>query len=194
MVSASHNPAEYNALKFIKRDGFFFDADDNARFIRALEGKSGWGTYRKQGKVTDAHAEAIDLHVKSIVRVVKKPRRRLKVVIDPVGSCGGEIAVALLKKLGVQLVAIHLAETPEFPRPPEPVAAALKKLSAAVKKHKADIGFGFDPDADRLSLVDERGRAIGEEYTLPLAILSQRARAVPSWQIFRHRCSPSALP
>lgn len=172
MVSASHNPAEYNALKFIKKDGFFFDADDNSRFVRALEAKADWGTYRKQGKIIEAHAQAIDVHVKSILRVVKKPRRRLRVVIDPVGSCGGEIALALLARLGAQVTAIHLEEVPEFPRPPEPVAAALKKLAAAVKKHKADIGFAFDPDADRLSLVDEKGRAIGEEYTLPLAILS----------------------
>lgn len=172
MVSASHNPAEYNALKFIKKDGFFFDAEDNARFSAALEASPDWGSYRKQGVRVDAHAAAIDLHIKSILRVVKKPRRRLKVVIDPVGSCGGEIALALIRKLGASVQAIHLEEMPEFPRPPEPVAAALKKLAGAVKKYKADIGFAFDPDADRLSLVDEKGRAIGEEYTLPLAILA----------------------
>jgi len=172
MVSASHNPAEYNALKFIKKDGFFFDATDNARFLQALKAKPDWGSYRRQGKIIEAHAQAIDLHVKSILRVVKKPRRRLKVVIDSVGSCGGEIAMVLLRRLGVAATAIHLEESHEFPRPPEPVAAALKKLSAAVKKHRADAGFAFDPDADRLSLVDEQGNAIGEEYTLPLAILS----------------------
>jgi len=172
MVSASHNPAEYNALKFIKTDGFFFDATDNARFVRALKAKPDWGSYRRQGKIIEAHAQAIDLHVKSILRVVKKPRRRLKVVIDSVGSCGGEIAMVLLERLGVAAMAIHLEESREFPRPPEPVAVALKKLSAAVKKHRADAGFAFDPDADRLSLVDEQGNAIGEEYTLPLAILS----------------------
>jgi phosphomannomutase len=172
MVSASHNPAEYNALKFIKKDGFFFAAGDNSRFVSALESSADWGSYRKQGKLIEAHAEAIDIHVKSILRVVKRPRRKLKVVIDPVGSCGGEIALALLKRLGAQVTAIHLEEVPEFPRAPEPVAAALKKLVAAVKKHKADVGFAFDPDADRLSLVDEKGRALGEEYTLPLAILS----------------------
>ncbi len=172
MVSASHNPAEYNALKFIGKEGFFFDVAANERFSSALDALPDWGDWRKQGKIIEAHAAAIELHTASILKVIKKPRRRLKVVIDPVGSCGGEIAVHLLKKLGVKYEAIHLAEVNEFPRPPEPTADALGKLAAAVKKHKADVGFAFDPDADRLSLVDEKGRAIGEEYTLPLAILS----------------------
>ncbi len=172
MVSASHNPAAYNALKFIKKGGFFFDAEDNRRFVDALGATPEWGDYRKQGRLVDAHAAAISLHVDSMLRVIKKPKRRLKVVIDPVGSCGGEIAVALLKRLNVRCEAIHLEETSEFPRPPEPTAPALKKLAAAVKKFKADAGFAFDPDADRLSIVDETGRAIGEEYSLPLAILA----------------------
>jgi len=172
MVSASHNPAEYNALKFIKAKGMFFAADDNARFAAALEETPLWGTFKKQGALLDAHTAAMEIHSSSILKVVKKPKRRLKVVIDPVGSCGGEIAVLLLKRLGVAFTAIHLKETNTFPRPPEPTARALGKLAAAVKKNKADVGFAFDPDADRLSLVDERGRAIGEEYTLPLAILA----------------------
>lgn len=172
MVSASHNPAEYNALKFIGKDGFFFDAAANERFSTALDELPFWGDYKKQGRILDAHQAAIHLHTASILKTIRKPKRRLKVVIDPVGSCGGEIALYLLQKLGVKCEAIHLAEVGEFPRPPEPTADALGKLSAAVKKHKADIGFAFDPDADRLSLVDEKGRAIGEEYTLPLAILS----------------------
>lgn len=172
MVSASHNPAEYNALKFIKKGGMFFDAGDNERFSAALESAATWGSPLRQGAVTDAHHEAIQLHVQSILKVVRKPRRKLKVVIDPVASCGAEIAAELLKKCGVKFVAIHFDESPKFPRPPEPTAEALKKLAATVKKHRADIGFAFDPDADRLSLVDEKGHAIGEEYTLPLAILA----------------------
>lgn len=172
MVSASHNPAEYNALKFIGKGGFFFSAADNARFSAALEAEPQWGDYRKQGKLIAAHEAAIGTHISTILKVVKRPRRKLKVVIDPVGSCGAEIALALLKKLGVRTFGIHLEESPAFPRPPEPTAAALGKLAAAVRKYKADVGFAFDPDADRLSLVDEKGRAIGEEYTLPLAILS----------------------
>lgn len=172
MVSASHNPAEYNALKFIKKEGFFFDKTDNERFVDALESRPDWGDFKKQGKTLDCHEDALTLHIQSILNVVKKPRKKLTVVIDPVGSCGGELALLLLKKLSVKAHAIHLEETPEFPRPPEPVASALKKLSQAVKLHKADVGFAFDPDADRLSLVDERGVAIGEEYTLPLAVLA----------------------
>lgn len=172
MVSASHNPAEYNALKFIGKDGFFFDERANAAFVAALESEPNWGSFTKQGRITDAHAAAIESHAAAILKVVKKPKRRLKVVIDPVGSCGGEIAEYLLKKMGVQYQAIHLAEVNNFPRPPEPTADALSKLATAVRKFKADVGFAFDPDADRLSLVDEKGRAIGEEYTLPLAILA----------------------
>jgi phosphomannomutase len=145
MVSASHNPAEYNALKFIGKDGFFFDAAANERFSTALDKLPFWGDYKKQGRILDAHQAAIHLHTASILRTIKKPKRRLKVVIDPVGSCGGEIALYLLQKLGVKCEAIHLAEVNEFPRPPEPTAEALGKLSAAVKKHKADIGFAFDP-------------------------------------------------
>ena len=172
MVSASHNPAEYNALKFIGKGGFFFSAAENARFVSALEAAPQWGNYRLQGRLVEAHTAAMEFHINSILKVVKKPRRRLTAVVDPVGSCGGEIALLLLRRLGVKTFAIHLEEKSSFPRPPEPTANALGKLAAAVRKHKADIGFAFDPDADRLSLVDEKGRAIGEEYTLPLAILS----------------------
>ncbi|MCX7633005.1 MAG: phosphoglucosamine mutase [Turneriella sp.] len=176
MVSASHNPEQYNALKFTKRGGLFFHEQDNARFLAALQKKQGWKTHRRPGAVLEANQEAIANHLAAILRVVPKPRRQLKVVIDPVGSCATTIAQRLLQEMGVQVHAIHAEETPRFPRPPEPVAAALAKLCRAVRRYHADAGFAFDPDADRLSLVDERGQALGEEYTLPLAILAVQPR------------------
>jgi len=172
MVSASHNPVHYNAMKFIAQGGFFFSAKENENFVQALNKKSQWGSVKTQGKTFDRQEIALDLHLRSILKNFNLKNVGVKAIVDPVGSSGGELAALLLDQIGVTATFINREEQSDFPRPPEPVASALSQLSSEVKKSQADIGFAFDPDADRLSLVDETSLAIGEEYTLPLAILS----------------------
>lgn len=178
MVSASHNPIVYNGLKFIAQNGFFFNQDENDHFRRELarSADGNWGEISHQGTLYEAHEKSVQMHVDSVLKSTGLSKNSFpqdfSVAIDPVGSCGIDPAKLLLDTLGIQTKAIHAEETSDFPRPPEPVAAALSDLSTLVTREKCNVGFAFDPDADRLSLVDESGTAMGEEYTLPLAGLA----------------------
>src|SRR5262249_45248190 len=134
------------------------------------EQKSGFVTIDKivsPSRNTETHA----LHTKrvlSYVDVLGISTRRFKVVLDSVNGAGCVATATLLNKLGVQLV--HLNATPDgqFPHEPEPTEANLTALAAEVKRQKAAVGFAQDPDADRLAIIDETGRYIGEEYSLAL--------------------------
>jgi phosphomannomutase len=97
-------------------------------------------------------------------------RRRFRVALDTVRGAGGVVMPELLERLGCRVAAINLETDGRFPRPPEPLPEHLKPLGALVRRHKADLGIAVDPDVDRLAVVDERGRAIGEDYTLAFAV------------------------
>ena len=109
----------------------------------------------------------------------KYSKKKYTVVVDAVGGAGGRALINLLRKLGCKVIPLYCKPNPlmqKFPRPPEPVPAALRKLGSLVKKHKAAIGFGLDPDADRLVISSLRRGAVHEEYTLPLALLGLEPR------------------
>jgi phosphomannomutase len=178
MISASHNPATYTAFKFIKQGGFFFEKKENDQLVSHLKNATNadvWGNYQKQGQVVDAHAASIELHVASVVKKVfpsgKAPANKLKIGLDTLGACATEIIPHFLDRIGVKYVTLFPEILYNFPRPPEPVAASLVKLSKFVVDNQCDIGFAFDPDADRLAIVDPDGKPIGEELTLPLAMM-----------------------
>ena len=174
MISASHNAMRYNAYKFIKKDGLFFDAADNKKFQKHLEDlEQTWPAYNKQGNVEEnTSALARQTHIESILETIAVSKgRKLKVAIDTCGACATDIVPELLKRLKVDFVSVNSEYSDRFPREPEPVPKALKVLQKLVIDEKCDIGFAFDPDADRLALVDDQGNAIGEEYTLPLSLL-----------------------
>jgi phosphomannomutase len=97
-------------------------------------------------------------------------RHRFRVALDTVRGAGGVVMPELLERLGCRVAAINLVTDGRFPRPPEPLPEHLKPLGALVRRHKADLGIAVDPDVDRLAVVDERGRAIGEDYTLAFAV------------------------
>jgi len=101
-------------------------------------------------------------------------RRRFRVALDTVRGAGGVVMPDLLERLGCRVAAINLETDGRFPRPPEPVPENLKALGALVRRTKAEIGIAVDPDVDRLAIVDEKGRAIGEDYTLAFAIRAVR--------------------
>jgi phosphomannomutase len=175
VLTASHNPIEWNALKFIGPDGVFLDADAGARVRALLEsGRLPRADYDGLGgvRVDDA---ANERHLTRVLRLPLIPvarirRRRFRVALDTVRGAGGAMMPALLQRLGCRISAINLETDGRFPRAPEPIPAHLGALGRLVRRAKADVGLAVDPDVDRLAIVDEAGRAIGEDYTLAFAV------------------------
>ena len=182
ILTASHNPIEWNALKFVGPDGIFLDVADGAR-VREIAAQDvvPRGNWSGIGQVL-ADDAAVTRHLDAVLklRAVDVPRirrRRFRVALDCVRGAGGVIMPALLARLGCKVVGINLETDGRFPRPPEPIPENLKALGALVRRHKADLGIAVDPDVDRLALVDERGRAIGEDYTLAFAVRAVLGKA-----------------
>jgi phosphomannomutase len=175
ILTASHNPIEWNALKFVGPDGIFLDGIAGTRVRELAAGESlPRANYNAIGGV-EADSDAIARHLAAVLalRGVDRQairRRRFRVALDTVRGAGGAVMPELLERLGCRVVAINLATDGLFPRPPEPVPENLKALGALVRRKKADLGIAVDPDVDRLAIVDEKGRAIGEDYTLAFAI------------------------
>src|SRR5688572_24547166 len=184
MLSASHNPIEWNALKFIGAAGLFLEAHEGAEMRAFVESGIPRASWDKLGSV-ERDSGAAERH---LARILKLPyvdvpairRRKFRVALDCVRGAGAVIVPALLDRLGCQVTAIHMEPDGRFPHPPEPVAENLSELERLVRDSRADVGFAVDPDVDRLALVDEIGKAIGEDYTLALA----------SMLVLRHRKGP----
>ncbi len=174
-ITASHNPAEWNALKFIGRGGFFLNTGQARELLDIYH----QGEYTRVGGAEMREVAelpgAIDLHIQTIMDVMGPlpPRRKkLRVVLDACNGAGSLVGPKLLAALGAEVFTINVTPNGLFPRPAEPLAENLGDLCAAVKAKQADVGFAQDMDADRLAMVSEKGVAIGEEYTLLLATLS----------------------
>ncbi|HEV2826231.1 MAG TPA: phosphoglucosamine mutase [Pyrinomonadaceae bacterium] len=173
-ITASHNPAEWNALKFIGADGLFL----NSGAAREMLDIYHQGEYTKvAGAEMREVAEipgATDLHIQKILDVLgplPQSEKPLRVVLDACNGAGSLVGPNLLKALGVEVVPINSTPNGLFPRPAEPLPENLTDLCTAVKEQRADIGFAQDMDADRLAIVSEQGVPIGEDYTLVLATL-----------------------
>ncbi len=184
MISASHNPIEWNALKFIGSSGLFLENAEGVEMRALVEKGIPRATWDALGTI-ELDDRAVQRHLDRVlaipyVDVEAIRRRRFKVALDCVRGAGAVIMPALLERLGCTMIAINLESDGRFPRPPEPVAENLGELEALVKKSGAAVGFAVDPDVDRLALVSDEGKAIGEDFTLALA-----ARLV-----LRHRRGP----
>ncbi|MGH9883230.1 MAG: phosphoglucosamine mutase, partial [Pyrinomonadaceae bacterium] len=173
-ITASHNPPEWNALKFIGPEGLFLDSGQAREMLDIYH----QGEYTKVGgaeiRTVEEIAGATDLHIKAILDVLgplPNTGRPLRVVLDSCNGAGSLVGPKLLQALGAEVIAINVTPDGSFPRPAEPLAENLGDLCAAVRQHQADIGFAQDMDADRLAIVSEQGVAIGEDYTLVLATL-----------------------
>src|SRR3989475_6807718 len=179
ILTASHNPIEWNALKFVGPDGIFLDSVAGTRVRELAAGDSlPRAKYNAIGGV-EADSDAISRHLAAVlalrgvdVRAIR--RRRFRVALDTVRGAGGAVMPELLERLGGRVAAINLDTDGLFPRPPEPGPENLNALGALVRRKKADIGIAVDPDVDRLAIVDEKGRPIGEDYTLAFAIRAVR--------------------
>ena len=172
VITASHNPVEWNGVKLLRNDGIAFPSDQ-AQSIRQIY-------YDKQfapvdslntgGASTDARSHAV--HVDTVLQLCDKTlisSKRFKVVLDSINGAGCVVTANLLSKLGCEYVHVNNRPTGLFAHTPEPTAENLSELGPIIKQHSAHIGFAQDPDADRLAIIDENGCYIGEEYTLALA-------------------------
>lgn len=170
-ITASHNPVEWNALKLIRKDGFFLSPLEAEELLDVYyQGK--FRRIEKPEKV-EKEDEPFAIHemkIKQFVNTDLIKAREVKAVVDPCGGAASPYVKKFLEALGAEVVCVNCDLVEGFPRNPEPVAENLGDLCEAVQKHKADIGFAQDADADRLAAVDERGEPIGEEYTLAIAV------------------------
>ena len=173
-ITASHNPAEWNALKFIGSSGLFLDAGQARELLDIYH----QGQYTKVGgadlRTVEEVEGATDLHIKSIIDALgplPKSGKKLRVVLDSCNGAGSVVGPRLIEALGAEVIPLNVTPDGSFPRPAEPLAENLGELCRLVKEHQADVGFAQDMDADRLAIVSNRGEAIGEDYTLVLAML-----------------------
>jgi phosphomannomutase len=173
-ITASHNPAEWNALKFVGSNGLFLDSGQARELLDIYH----QGDYTKVGgdeiRGTEEVEGSTDLHIKAILDVlgpVPKTARPLRAVLDSCNGAGSLVGPKLLAALGAEIIPINVSPDGSFPRPAEPLPENLGDLCAAVRQHHADIGFAQDMDADRLAIVSEQGVPIGEDHTLVLAAM-----------------------
>ena len=185
MISASHNPIEWNALKFIGPTGLFLENAEGVEMRALVESGIPRARWDQLGQI-DPDDGAIQRHIDRVLSIpylnVEGIRqRRFSVALDCVRGAGAIIMPQLLDRLGCRVIAINLETDGLFPRPPEPVAENLGELERLVLRAGATIGFAVDPDVDRLALVSDAGKAIGEDFTLALAarvVLRHRPGAV----------------
>lgn len=174
-ITASHNPPQWNAMKFVDADGMFLSAEKATEFLAGVEEPINWNAWDSMGSLRRDN-EAIQRHIAKVlaipyinVELIKS--KHIKVVLDSVNGAGGLITPHLLKQLGCTLYEINGEATGVFAHPAEPLNENLSQLEEAVKFYGADVGFATDPDVDRLSIVSEQGKCIGEELSIALAEL-----------------------
>ncbi|WP_299253768.1 phosphoglucosamine mutase [uncultured Lacinutrix sp.] len=171
ILTASHNPKQWNALKLLNAKGEFLDAAEGAKILEIAESNAmQFADVDSLGEITRNDAY-IDIHIDEVLELEYVDKKAIaaanfKVVVDGVNSTGGIAIPLLLERLGVEAVKLYCDPTGEFPHNPEPLKEHLTDLSAEVQKHHADFGIVVDPDVDRLAFMDENGEMFGEEYTL----------------------------
>jgi phosphomannomutase len=188
-ITASHNPQQWNGMKFINSKGIFLDAVENKKFQSLFNnnslpfGEGRGGVAWNKVKQIEYYPGFFDFHIMRVldinsVQVNAVRRRKFKVVVDAVNSSGSVIIPLLLNKLGCNVIEVDCDSSGIFTRNPEPIPENLKKICSAVKKHKADLGIVVDPDADRLVIITEEGKPLGEENTVT-TVINHVLRKVP---------------
>ncbi len=170
-ITASHNPQEWNGMKFINSIGIFLNAEENKKFLSYADNSEESRIKLNKVKQIEYYPGFKDYHIKRVLKIssvnVKKiKKRKFRVVLDCVNASGSYVIPKLLKKLGCKIIKIDCEGTGIFTRKPEPIPENLKKTCVAVRKNKADMGIVVDPDADRLVFITEKGNPFGEENTV----------------------------
>ena len=171
IITASHNPKQWNALKLLNCKGEFLNSDDGIEILKLAESTDlKYNDVDSLGKITELK-NYIDIHIDqvlslNIIDVNKIKSSNFKIVVDAVNSTGGIAVPKLLNKLGVEVIELYCDPNGHFPHNPEPLKENLTDLSSLVVDHHADLGIVVDPDVDRLAFVCEDGSIFGEEYTL----------------------------
>ncbi|RCW92399.1 phosphomannomutase [Winogradskyella arenosi] len=171
ILTASHNPKQWNALKLLNAKGEFLNGEEGEKILNIADSNAmEFSEVDDLGKITvnDAY---IDLHIDEVLKLPLVNKKAIeaanfKVVVDGVNSTGGIAIPLLLERLGVEPVKLYCDPTGHFPHNPEPLKEHLGDLAKAVVKERADFGIVVDPDVDRLAFMDETGEMFGEEYTL----------------------------
>ena len=171
VLTASHNPKQWNALKLLSEKGEFINAEAGAKVLEYTSQEAfQYAAVDDLGQIKTV-TDAIDQHIQDCLKLKwvhteQIKQRSFKVVVDGVNSSGGIAIPALLEALGIEVIKIYCEPNGEFPHNPEPLKEHLTDLCEAVVGNQADFGIAVDPDVDRLVFVDEKGNLFGEEYTL----------------------------
>lgn len=177
-ITASHNPEDWNGMKFINSDGVFLDKSQNERMWSYLDNNYSEETPKFRGKVITIENPYLK-HIQKILdlgilkeqdllsRIIAK---KYRIVVDAVNASGSFIVPELLMLMGAEVIELNCDGTGKFTHYPEPLPENLHELCESVKKNKADLGLAVDPDADRLVIIDNNGNPIGEEKTITIAI------------------------
>ena len=181
MITASHNPIAYNGIKLFLSNGMAPPTDKAVQIRQCYFDKDFDFVASKDCGQTGVNLNAYDTHIAKVIQIIDRDviaQKKYKIVLDSVNGAGGPITKKLLAELGCETVAINDEPSGIFEHTPEPIEDNLSSLCEIVKAKNVDIGFAQDPDADRLAIVDENGKYIGEEYTVALAakyILSKKS-------------------
>ncbi|MBS1537803.1 MAG: phosphoglucosamine mutase [Bacteroidetes bacterium] len=178
-ITASHNPAEWNGMKFMGSDGVFLDEEENQAFWKIADSNGFTNLNNQNGEIL-YRADAIEQHIKRLLELplfseetlTKIRSKKYKIVVDAVNASGSIAVPKLLEHLGCNVVRLYCDSSGEFPHTPEPLPQNLSALAEEVRIRNADIGIAVDPDADRLVLVNELGETISEEKTIVFAAQS----------------------
>jgi phosphomannomutase len=181
-ITASHNPSEWNGLKFLDSEGIFLGPEECQSFFavvdRGRESFASWNALGLEQNAEEGIVEHVDLTLKlPFVTLEALQTRAFKVVVDAVNASGSVAVPMLLERCGCEVVRLFCDGTGNFPHTPEPLPENLTQLADAVIASRADFGIAVDPDADRLVLIDERGVPFGEEYTI-----TQAAEFILGWE------------
>jgi len=173
-VTASHNPIQWNGLKFMAATGMFLDGDENREFWMLAERPSPYAPWSGTGTQT-ADDTWLDKHIDAVLALRYMNcdairTRRFRVVLDCVNAAGGLIVPRLLERLGCTVIPMNCEVSGVFAHTPEPIPENLTGLAARVKAERADLGIAVDPDVDRLVLMTEKGEPYSEEYTIASAV------------------------
>lgn len=174
VVSASHNPNEWNALKLLNSDGEFMTPEQNKEMLRLFDKQNKYAKWNELGKL-EVSDEGLMNHLKDVLKLkyididaIRK--RKFKVLLDCVNGAGSYVMPQLLEELGCEVVKLNCEKNGVFPRLPEPIPENLTETMKAVKENGADLGIVVDPDVDRLVLITEKGEPFIEENTITQAV------------------------